>query len=834
MGGTWACLGKQGGNSNKGANAKTNPNLQCLQLQPCQACQQGKHCQQCKENQNCYLDQNNVQQQGNIVLLNNDNEKKELQVVGGSRNPSNIGQPNQVVKNWQDQSSTNEIQDNQDHTSMKDVKVSQPLLSTPQASQRNDGKKHFKAVVVGKSGAGKSTFINMVANLYNNRKYNDERLVAITQGFNLQAEDGGEIHKVVMKCNMKQFNHLQTDDVEAGQAKSQTQKCSEYTFDTEGYKLTLVDTPGIGDTRGVNQDKINGVMISDQVAKMGSFDAIILLYKGDDVRKDLSVTYILSELQSMMPKEFNSNLIVVFSHVSNPSSIPGIKHLQDMKIPTDKIVIMDNECYLSPELTPKPKSESAEDKDTRKRIALKAWEKNEKQYIKLITFLSKIQGGITPLSGEKMNDLRMKKISLGEKTEEIMTKQGEYLDTMKAIAREAKELGYTRQDMLTENSRIFVHMGKVEEVMVKAIVEEEVEEIREYIVVKCSKCTEECERCIYSKEYFNNVQNHLNNCQSSKCYFNKNKHCEHPLGFHKLTVEKHKITGKKPKEVFWKEHQQVKEINLTAQNKRDELLKNIATMIKKLITDRKTLRSLSAEIRALMKELTNEHRSIVSESMLPPSDPLETRLEREIMDLKDRADRNDPRAAEELGHMEALLRLYNEVKDEVDGKVKTEVPENEDRDGRSRNGNVRYHNGHPIDHTAQDNNDDMCEGNTAIRQMGQSKVKFLPSSLHHSSHNPHENKPGVYDAQYNPTRSAYPTNQHSKIGLLDGKSTDMFGNPIVQTAQQRAAPGYRPIENKYDGVQVNEALARANALMAADADLYGPAHPSTTTPTNLN
>jgi len=796
-----------GGNIDKGEPSDSTVKVLCLQPKPCQTCKQGQHCKRCQGQQVCLVDKGNEQAQKDNTYI--DQTNKVLNIPKDERNrPTSDGQPGEVEKIEQNGIKSQEA-------------------STGKTTPATDSaKKHYKAVVVGKSGAGKSTFINMVANLYNNRKYDDERLVAITQGFNLQAEDGGEIHKEVMKCNMKQFNHLQTDDVEAGQAKSQTQKCSEYTFDTEGYKLTLVDTPGIGDTRGVNQDKINGVMISDQVAKMGSFDAIILLYKGDDVRKDLSVTYILSELQSMMPKEFNSNLIVVFSHVSNPTSIPGIKHLQDMKIPTDKIVIMDNECYLSPDLIPKPTSEFAQDQATRLEIAGKAWAKNTKQYGRLLDFLDKIQGGITPLSGQKMNELREKKIALGEKTERIMFTQGNVLTMAKNIAEEEKELGYTRQDMITENSRIFVHMGKEKEVMVKVTVEEEVVEEKKLIVAKCSYCNKDCDWCLYSEEAMASVKNKLkeHQNQNGKCFFTNKDQCKHSLTYHELTTEKHHVKVKKPKEVLRKELQQVKEINITAKNKRDELLKNIFTMIKKLTTDRKTLRSLSAFILTLMKELTIEHRSIVSESMLPPSDPLETRLEREIMDLKDRADRNDPRAAEELDHMEALLRLYNEVKDEVDGKVKTEVPENEDRDGRSRNGNDRHHNGHII-HTAQDNIDDMSEGNTAIKQLNQSKVKFLQSSFHHSGHNQHDNKDRLYDAQYNPNRSACPTNQQSKIGLLDGKATYFFGNPIPQPAHQRAAPAYRPIENKYDGVQVNEALARANALMAADPGLLGPAHP---------
>jgi len=600
----------------------------------------------------------------------------------------------------------------------------------------------------------------MIANLCNNRKYNDQRLVAITQGFNIQAEDGGQMHRVVMKCNMPQFNHLQTDDVEAGQGKSQTQRCREYIFDTGEYQLTLIDTPGIGDTRGVSKGKINAMMISDQVAKMGSFDAIILLYNGDDVRKDLSVTSILSELQSMMPKGYNSNLIVVFSHVSNPASIPGIKHLQDMKISTDKIVIMDNECYLSPDLIPASASKSWADIAKMIQIAENAWTSNTKQYSSLLSFLSTIQGGITPLGRERMDDLRKKKIALREKVEQIMNTQGEYLAMNKAIAKEERELGYTRQDMITENNRIYVHMGKVEEVMVKAIEEVEVEEIKEWIVVKCSQCNKFCERSIYSEEEMNHVQYNLKKYQNQICFFTSKDQCIHPLSSHKQTVEKHPIKVKKPKEVFRKELQPVKEINLTAHKKRDELLQKLATMIKKLITDRKTLRSLSASLRSQMKELITEHRAMASGCMSPPSDPLETRLEMEIMELKDRADNNDPRAAQELVNMEAFLKLYNDAKDEVDGKVKPEAQENEDRDGRSRNGNAKHHNGHN-NHTAQDNNDAMSENTTAIEQLNQSKVKFLPSSLHYSSHNQHDNKAGLYDDQYNSTRSACPTNHQS-------------------------------------------------------------------------
>jgi len=402
-------------------------------------------------------------------------------------------------------------------------------------------------VVIGKSGAGKSTFINMVANLASGKGYRDQRIVAITQGFSLQADDG-ETHHKVLQCTMPKFNHLQTDDVNAGQAKSQTQRCSEYTFETDKYSLTLVDTPGIGDTRGVDQDEANAHMIAEQVAKMGSFDAIILVYKGDDVRKDLSVTYILSELQSMMPKDFKSNLIVVFSHVtSTTTAIPGINHLQSMGIAVDKMMVMDNECYLPPDILPPNSQDDEETKELRLKVSEASWKKNAKQYSKLIDILSAIKSSTTPLDGQKMDDLRLKKLALAEDVLAIMD-----------LHRQRRELTREIEIML-------------------------------------------------------------------------------------------------------------KEIDYTQKDRQGELTAKVDCSTNQVRDNQRNLQGLSQIILSRMKDIIRLHRSIVEESMLPPSDPLEARLHREIMELTDKVDRGQIRAAKELKEMKELLDHYNALKGEKDG-----------------------------------------------------------------------------------------------------------------------------------------------------------------------
>jgi predicted GTPase len=41
-------------------------------------------------------------------------------------------------------------------------------------------KPHYKILIIGKTGAGKSTAINMIVNLIFNHKYEDDRAIAIT------------------------------------------------------------------------------------------------------------------------------------------------------------------------------------------------------------------------------------------------------------------------------------------------------------------------------------------------------------------------------------------------------------------------------------------------------------------------------------------------------------------------------------------------------------------------------------------------------------------------------------------------------------------------------
>jgi energy-coupling factor transporter ATP-binding protein EcfA2 len=80
--------------------------------------------------------------------------------------------------------------------------------------------------MIGKSGHGKSTLINMIPNLLMDRKYEDERLIAIPQTKDMSRVDGTGIDKVLLKCNIPAFLNKKSGDGVKKQNQSQTESAS--------------------------------------------------------------------------------------------------------------------------------------------------------------------------------------------------------------------------------------------------------------------------------------------------------------------------------------------------------------------------------------------------------------------------------------------------------------------------------------------------------------------------------------------------------------------------------------------------------------------------------
>jgi hypothetical protein len=76
-----------------------------------------------------------------------------------------------------------------------------------------------------------------------------------------------------------------------------------------------LDTPGLGDTRGIEKDDENISMIIDEVIKTENLNAVLLMLNGTDPRINTRVKYVLAKLQGMLPTEFIQNLFILMSNV---------------------------------------------------------------------------------------------------------------------------------------------------------------------------------------------------------------------------------------------------------------------------------------------------------------------------------------------------------------------------------------------------------------------------------------------------------------------------------------------------------------------------------------
>ena len=156
-------------------------------------------------------------------------------------------------------------------------------------------------MVVGFTGSGKTTTVNAMINHVLGVQWKDD--------FRLKM-----IHEL---------SSNQGTETIGNQAHSQTQFVSCYTLPyMEGFKipynLTIVDTPGFGDTRGIEHDKV----ITEQIrrffntkgsAGIDHVDAICFMAQAGNPRLTPTQQYVFDRILAMFGKDIKKNVLVLFT-----------------------------------------------------------------------------------------------------------------------------------------------------------------------------------------------------------------------------------------------------------------------------------------------------------------------------------------------------------------------------------------------------------------------------------------------------------------------------------------------------------------------------------------
>ncbi|KAG0238902.1 hypothetical protein BGW42_000063 [Actinomortierella wolfii] len=178
-------------------------------------------------------------------------------------------------------------------------------LSIQSICEKPPSREKINILLLGETGVGKSTFINAFANYLQHDSFADAMHGKMETLIHSSFELGG----TTISAGTPDKN----ERPQKGQ--SSTQSCRSYLFPLdEDTTIRLIDTPGIGDTRGVKQDRINFEGIMDFISIFDKIHGICILLKPNESRLTPTFQFCIDELLLHLHKNVAANIIFIFTH----------------------------------------------------------------------------------------------------------------------------------------------------------------------------------------------------------------------------------------------------------------------------------------------------------------------------------------------------------------------------------------------------------------------------------------------------------------------------------------------------------------------------------------
>jgi uncharacterized protein YecT (DUF1311 family) len=160
----------------------------------------------------------------------------------------------------------------------------------------------FTMVLLGATGSGKTTFLNLLHSL--------DFILMLPQ-----------LNEETIK-GLPRKNDTSKEADQDSDMKSKTQAVSKYSIPFPGSSkkpttsrksITVLDTPGLGDTGGIEKDKAHVLKIVAELEKHEVLHCIVLVINGKDTRMNAHLEYVLGELSGILPRNVMEQIVVVFT-----------------------------------------------------------------------------------------------------------------------------------------------------------------------------------------------------------------------------------------------------------------------------------------------------------------------------------------------------------------------------------------------------------------------------------------------------------------------------------------------------------------------------------------
>ena len=181
----------------------------------------------------------------------------------------------------------------------------------------------LNVLILGETGVGKSTFVNAFVNYLAFPSLDEGMLVdelncIVPCSFSTQEVDAtGRL----VKKHIKFGNDRDERDGTTGQ--SATRKTMVYPLYVGDYMVRLIDTPGIGDTDGVEQDKKNFVDVLSVLRNYEKLHGILILLKPNAARLTVMFRFCVEELLTHLHRSAAANMVFGFTNTRGSNYQPG-------------------------------------------------------------------------------------------------------------------------------------------------------------------------------------------------------------------------------------------------------------------------------------------------------------------------------------------------------------------------------------------------------------------------------------------------------------------------------------------------------------------------------
>ncbi|KAL0156117.1 hypothetical protein M9458_047363, partial [Cirrhinus mrigala] len=174
--------------------------------------------------------------------------------------------------------------------------------------ERNKDKPHKTFVMVGETGAGKTTLINTMVN-----------------------------YILGVQRKNKVWFEITDDQSDQSAAYSQTSIITVYGFylRESPIDLTIIDTPGYGDTRSIEIDKEIAMSFSSLIKsgeEVHEIDAVCLVIKATQNRLSDRQIYIFDAVQSLFGRDIAENIVLLFTHSSGTHPKDALTAVKEAEI----------------------------------------------------------------------------------------------------------------------------------------------------------------------------------------------------------------------------------------------------------------------------------------------------------------------------------------------------------------------------------------------------------------------------------------------------------------------------------------------------------------------